>query len=95
MAMFLVAGILVGAILGLRFNIVILIPVTCAALTIAAVEGTAGGESFWYIASTVVLVVTALQLGYLGGSAIVSIIGSRRASNRSSESISTGLSRPI
>jgi hypothetical protein len=89
------AGILVGAVLSLRFNIVILIPVMCAALMIAAVDGTARGDSFWYIASTMVLVVTALQLGYLGGSAFLAVTGSRRASNRSREPMSARMSRPI
>ena len=91
----LVAGILVGAVLSLRFNIVILIPVTCAALMIAAVAGAASGDSFWYIASTMFLVVTALQLGYLGGSAFLAVMGSRRASNRSREAMSARMSRPI
>jgi hypothetical protein len=95
MVFLLVGGILVGAVLSLRFNIIILIPATCAALMIAAVGGTASGDGFWYSAGMMVLLTTALQLGYLGGSAFLTITGSRRASNRSSESMSTRLSRSI
>jgi len=91
----LVAGILVGAVLSLRFNIVILIPVMCAALTIAAVDGIARGDGVWYIAGTMVLVVTALQLGYLGGCAFLAVMSSRRASNRGREAMSSRMSRPI
>ena len=95
MLMFLVGGILIGAALSLRLNVVVLIPVTCAALMIVAVGGAARGDSFWYIASTMAVVVTALQLGYLGGSAFLAVMGSRRVSDRSREEISARISRPV
>jgi hypothetical protein len=95
MLIVLVGGILIGAILSVRLNVIVLIPVTCAALTIVAVGGAARGDSFWYIAGTMALVATALQFGYLGGSAFLAVAGSRRASNRSGEKISARVSRPI
>ena len=95
MVIVLVAGILIGAVLSLRLNVVVLLPVTCAALMIAAIGGAARGDSVWYIVSTMVLVVTALQLGYLGGTALLAVMGSRRASNRSREEMSARMSRPI
>jgi len=91
----LAGAILIGAVLSLRLNVIVLIPVTCAALIIVAVSGTTGGDSFWYIARLMVVVVTALQLGYLGGSAFLAVTGSRRASNRSREEVSARMSRPI
>jgi hypothetical protein len=95
MLIVLVGAILIGAVLSLRLNVIVLIPVTCAALMIVAVSGTARGDSFWYIASTMVVVVTALQLGYLGGSVFLAVTGSRRASNRSREEVSARMTRPI
>jgi hypothetical protein len=95
MLMLLVGGILIGAVLSLRLNVFVLIPVTCAALMIVAVGEAARGDSLWYIAGTMVLVATALQLGYLGGSALLVVAGSRRVSNRSSEEMSARMSRPI
>ena len=95
MLMFLAGGILIGAALSLRLNVLVLIPVTCAALMIVAVGEAARGDGFWYVAGTMVLVATALQLGYLGGSALLTVAGPRRASNRSREEISARMSRPI
>jgi hypothetical protein len=87
----LVIGILVGAVLSLRFNFFMLIPVTCSALVIAAVDGTASGGGFWYIVSKMALVVIALQLGYLAGSVFALIFSSSRTSRRP-EPISTKMS---
>ena len=61
MVIVLVAGILIGAVLSLRLNVVVLLPVTCAALMIAAIGGAARGDSVWYLVSTMVLVVIALR----------------------------------
>jgi hypothetical protein len=95
MLMFLAGGILIGALLSLRLNVIVLMPVTGAALMIAAVGGAARGDSFWYIVSTMVLVVTALQVGYLGGSALLAVTSYSRPSNRSREEMSGRMSRPI
>jgi hypothetical protein len=92
MLIVLVAGILIGAILSLRLNVIVLIPVTCAALTIVAVGGSARGDSFWYIASTMALVVTALQLGYLGGSAFLAVTGSRRFQSQRGKDVGRNVS---
>jgi hypothetical protein len=60
-------GLLVGAALGLRFSVFILIPAICFALIIAAIDGIAGGHEVWWIASTMVIVATSIQVGYIGG----------------------------
>jgi hypothetical protein len=95
MLTFLVGGILIGAVLSFRLNVIAVIPVTCVALMIVAASEAARGDSFWYIAGTMVLVATALQLGYLGGCAFLAVTGSRRASDRSREEMSARMSRPI
>jgi hypothetical protein len=60
-------GLLVGAALGLRFSVFILIPAICFALIIAAVDGIARGHEVWWIASTMVIAATSIQVGYIGG----------------------------
>jgi hypothetical protein len=59
---------LLGAAFGLRFGVLILIPVMVLELAIVAVNGIAIGESVWRLAVAMSLVATFSQLGYLGGS---------------------------
>jgi len=60
-------GVLAGIILGLRFNVLILVPALTVASLIAAVAGIANGDSFWLIVVAIVLLGTAIQIGYLFG----------------------------
>ena len=59
---------LLGATLGLRFNFLILIPTNVLAVISAAIIEVARGDQPRSIALTIVLVATALQIGYLVGS---------------------------
>lgn len=69
MALLAIIGTLIGAVLGLRFKMFILVPVTSFALAIVAGGGFARGDGFLWIAAAMVLVATFVQLGYLGMSA--------------------------
>jgi hypothetical protein len=60
-------GIFVGAVLGLRFKVLILVPAMSFALVLVAVSGALRGENIWVVTVRMVLVVTSVQLGYLGG----------------------------
>jgi hypothetical protein len=60
-------GVLIGVALGLRFKVLILIPVIVLAIVGAAVAGVARGDQMLSVALTMVIVATALQVGYLGG----------------------------
>ncbi len=57
----------IGAVLGLRFKVLILIPSIFLVTVGIAVVGTAVGWKPWSIVGTVVISVTALQIGYLIG----------------------------
>ena len=58
----------VGAALGLRFKVLILVPaIGCLVLGVTA-SGVLIGESGWCLALVGVAAATAIQLGYLGGS---------------------------
>jgi hypothetical protein len=61
---------LLGAAFGLRFGVVVLIPVMAVELGIVAVNGIAIGESAGRLAIAMGLVAASAQLGYLGGSII-------------------------
>jgi hypothetical protein len=61
---------LLGAAFGLRFKVLVLVPLTALELCIVAVNGIATGESLGRLAILVSLAATSVQLGYLGGSFI-------------------------
>ena len=61
---------LLGAAFGLRFGVLILVPVMALELGIVAINGLAIGESFGRLALVMSLVATSCQLGYVGGSMV-------------------------
>ena len=63
-----IAGFLFGAVLGLCFRVVILIPIILLVVAAVAGIGLAFGMSAGPTVLAMVVAATALQLGYLGGS---------------------------
>ena len=55
---------LVGAVLGQRFKVQVLIP--AMALGVTAAAGLAHASTFWQILGAVLVATTSLQIGYLG-----------------------------
>jgi len=49
---------------------VVLVPVICGALVIVVVDGIARGDAIWRLAFSMIMIVTALQLGYFLGNVI-------------------------
>jgi len=62
-----IIGVLAGIVLGLRFNVVVLISVIALAVMFALIGGVARDESFWSIVLAVVTVGMAIKLGYFVG----------------------------
>jgi len=62
-----IIGVLAGIILGLRFSVMILAPTLTVAMVIAVIAGIASGDHFWWIVMAVILVGSAVQVGYLVG----------------------------
>jgi len=58
---------LVGAVLGLRFKVLILVPAIGFSVLVVTVNGIVLGESVWRLALVMVVAATAIQLGYIGG----------------------------
>jgi len=67
---------LVGAVLGLRFKVLILVPVTGLSWVLVIANGIVNGESLWRLALALVVVATAIQLGYVGGMVAQLVFGS-------------------
>jgi hypothetical protein len=61
---------LAGALLGFRFKVLALIPVVLIGLMASILIGIAIHDDFWSILLVAIVTITALQAGYLGGSAI-------------------------
>jgi hypothetical protein len=61
------AAILLGAVLGLRFKVLILLPAAVVAVAIMVAAGSIEHSSFSAIAVDVVLTLAGLQMGYLAG----------------------------
>jgi hypothetical protein len=63
-----------GAVLGLRYNVLVLVPAVTLAMLLAVAVGVARAESFWSIVLMTIVFAAAVQLGYLAGAAIYAAI---------------------
>jgi hypothetical protein len=81
-------GVLVGAMLGLRFQVFVLIPVIGAALAVEVVERVAHGNGFLQLASAIALTAIALQIGYVLGIVLAAAGPPGRVSSPTSAGIS-------
>jgi hypothetical protein len=85
-----IIGSLVGVALGLRFTMLILVPVIALALAFVAVNGVLIDEDgIWRIVGSMIIVVISVQLGYLGGNVLRSLIWGARAADHVRPSIPT------
>lgn len=78
MLMLLLICLLIGAVLGQRFKVLILIPAMVLAVT-AAAEVTYAG-TFWQILGAVLVATTSLQIGYFAGVGLRDLLAIIRAS---------------
>jgi hypothetical protein len=62
-----IIGVVVSIALGLRFNVLVLVPAIALAVIFALTVGIARSEGFGSIVLAVVIVGTAIQLGYFVG----------------------------
>ncbi len=84
MLMLTIASLLVGAMLGQHFKALVLVPASALAALALAGAGVANDQSVWSIGPTIVLIVTALQMGYLGGAAGRFFAGAQSRTSRAS-----------
>ena len=79
MITFAILSFLLGAVLGHRFNVLVLVPTIVVGTAIAIGVGITRAEDVWLIGLTVTLASVCLQFGYLCGAAIVSLSVASRA----------------
>jgi hypothetical protein len=89
MTLFGLLGVLIGAVLGLRFKVFVLVPVICGASAVVVIGGIARGDTLWRLAFTMVVIATALQMGYFLGNVIRLVTGAARASDHDRVSMPT------
>jgi hypothetical protein len=94
MVILMVIGILVGTVLGLRFKVLVLVPVSCVALPIVVVDGIARGDELWRLALAVIVIATSLQLGYILGNVVRFVIGAARGPNHGRVTMPTSTGIP-
>jgi hypothetical protein len=97
MMVLMLIGVIVGAVLGLRFKVLVLAPVICIALVIVAVDGVARGDELWRLAVSMIGIGTAVQVGYVLGIVIQLLMDSARSSHHSTVSLPTSprISGPV
>jgi hypothetical protein len=69
-----ILSILFGAALGMRFKVLVLFPAIFVTLALVAGFGATYGKGMWPTVLAMVLSVTCLQMGYLGGTVARSVI---------------------
>ena len=73
-----ITAILAGAVLGLRFKILVLVPATVIGSAATLGATITQGNGLWFLLLTLVLVIFALQIGYLSGAFLRSVtVGAR------------------
>jgi hypothetical protein len=83
-----ITSLLAGAVLGLRFKFLILVPAMGFASAFVVLIGVLVAQGVWRIVGSMVIVVVFVQLGYFGGFALRSVWGAR-AADRGSASMPT------
>ena len=71
-----ILSVLVGAALGLRYKVLILVPSVAAAMLLALIIGIGRADSLGSVGLAMVILGTAVQFGYLAGVAIRAAIES-------------------
>jgi hypothetical protein len=74
----LAASLLGGLVLGLRFRVLILVPVVIAGIVVIAIAGIGLRAAVWPIAAAIVTHAVGLQVGYLIGICAANVLGRKR-----------------
>jgi hypothetical protein len=74
-------GTFFGALLGLRFKVVIVAPAILIAVAIVAVSGAVHGDGIMWIALTALAVAASLQVGYIAGCTLRAIVAATHTNN--------------
>jgi general stress protein CsbA len=67
---FAIIAVVAGAVLGTRYNVLILVPAVMFAMLFAVIIGVARGDGWWSLTLMTVLLGAAVQVGYVAGAAL-------------------------
>jgi len=95
MTMFIISCALVGAVLGLRFRVFILLPIVLMLICCIAVIAAVRGDHLWAIIFTVIPSVVSLQVGYFCGSLADFILEDLREQRRAFRPLASAADRTI
>jgi hypothetical protein len=96
MTIYIICCALIGAVLGLRYKVLVLVPAIGCALLVTLVTGIARAEGAWAILAASAAVATVVQIGYLAGTLTrFTVAGTRRAGRRHAWSRTATLSEPM
>jgi hypothetical protein len=76
---FAIVAAVAGAVLGLRYNVLVLVPAVMFAMLFAVIVGIARGDGLWFVTLMTALLAAAIQVGYVAGAALQVGVGSIRA----------------
>jgi len=97
MTIFILCCALAGAVLGLRFKVLVLMPALGFVLPATVISAFAQGDGAWAIAGACAMAATLLEIGYLAGTLTrFTLAGARVARRRASPRATTALTgRPV
>jgi hypothetical protein len=87
MTTFAMTAVLIGAVLGQRFKVLILGPAIIIGLAVTLAIGVVHYDNLWSTLLVMALITTALQIGYLGGVVIRYVIAAARVGRNSPRTI--------
>ena len=79
MATFAILSFLLGAVLGHRFKVLVLVPAIAIGVVVTIGLGIARADDVWLIGLTGALISVSIQIGYLFGAAIFALVVTARA----------------
>ena len=86
---------LIGALLGLRFRVFILVPAIVVGSAAILSVGMARSDGIWPTLLAMLLAITALQVGYLSGAVIQFLVAKARVSKNSRGTIAVAQRAPV
>lgn len=92
MVVYLIVGVIVGALLAQRYKVLVLVPAGAVATALAVVVGVRRGGAGWEIFCFALFDIAALQIGYLAGSGIQVLAHSSHAISGRHRSVGASMS---
>ena len=90
-----IGGVLIGALLGMYFRVLVLAPAILIAVAAVTLIGIANGEGARALSLTVLSVAASLQAAYIAGCILRAMVSARSVGNRERTISTSGLSKSV